>query len=809
MRTLYFILISFLLYSCKNDKAYTFNELGLVPENTSVIVKTKSVESLKSNLKNNDLLKELSAYTDVKNFEITLSLFDYLNLKETILICLGKDENNTMQLSVITKASDSIINTKKVANFISETITNSEKSYTKTTIENQTYYSTTVDGFFFITNTLSYINTIGKTTKADLELEKIYQTAGNDKSLSIIVNTKNKRLIPSFFDTNDLNNTAFSDYVSFDIDVSQKQLLISGIAKAADSSKNLINAFKHTIPQENLTGKVAPFDADYFLSFTFDNFKTFSDNLNLIKERDSIIETSVFDNVSEIGIIKKNNQQAVALYSIDDTATHDAISYQNAVETFRDININSFGEPELFRQTFFPLINFKTASFYIHIDAFFVFSDSVAFLKDIISSYQNNSNIYESKAYKTIFQDLSDESSLLVYVNASGLNAVLNENFSENANLKLSGFNASAIQFVYDTGFAHINAVVKKHGSGTVVSNTVSELATITLDANLLTEPQLITNFSNNEKDIVVQDVNHNLYQISNDGEILFKKAVEGEILGSIQQIDIYKNGRLQLVFATSKRVYVIDRNGKDVTPFPLKFSDPITQPLSVFDYDNKKDYRLLITQGKSLLMYDAGGKIVKGFTYKPAPDAIIKQPKHFRVGKKDYIIFAHGNKMEIIDRTGKTRIDIKEKIDFSGNDIYLYDNKFTTTTITGELIQISDNGQVSKEKLNLAENHHTTTTSKTLVTLSENILTIKSKKIELNFGDYTAPKIYYLKDKIYVATTDLQTNKAYLFDSQGNIITNFPVYGNSTLLPDNINKDNALEAVTKGSDNSIIIYQF
>ena len=407
-----------------------------------------------------------------------------------------------------------------------------------------------------------------------------------------------------------------------------------------------------------------------------------------------------------------------------------------------------------------------------------------------------------------MFQDLSDEASLLIYTNAASLNTILNANFSEDVILSLSGYNTSAIQFIYDHDFAHINAVIKKHGGSATTSNAVSELSNITLDADLLIEPQLVSNFTNNQKDIVVQDVNNHLYQISNDGKILFKKQLECKVLGKIEQIDIYKNGRLQLAFATSKRVYVLDRNGKDVTPFPLKFNDDITQPLSVFDYDNKKDYRLLVTQGKSLLMYDVSGKIVKGFTYKSAPNTITKQPKHFRIGKRDYIVFAYGNTMEIIDRVGKPRVKVNENINFSDNEIYLYDNTFTTTSTDGNLIKVGENGQVSKENLKLIENHFTTTTSKTLVTLSENKLNIKSKKVELSFGDYTAPKIYYLNDKIYIATTDLQTNKAYLFDSQGEIITNFPVYGNSTLLLDNINKDNALEAITKGSSNSIIMYQ-
>src|SRR5690606_27412666 len=150
-------------------------------------------------------------------------------------------------------------------------------------------------------------------------------------------------------------------------------------------------------------------------------------------------------------------------------------------------------------------------------------------------------------------------------------------------------------------------------------------------------------------KDLVVQDVKNNLYLLANDGKVLWKKQLEGRVLGKIEQIDMYKNGRLQLAFATQNRVYVLDRNGKDVSPFPLKFNDNITQPLSVFDYDNKREYRLMVTQGKSVLMYDGQGNTVKGFTYKQAENTINSQPRHFRIGTKDYIVFVQGNELEIL----------------------------------------------------------------------------------------------------------------------------------------------------------------
>jgi len=46
------------------------------------------------------------------------------------------------------------------------------------------------------------------------------------------------------------------------------------------------------------------------------------------------------------------------------------------------------------------------------------------------------------------------------------------------------------------------------------------------------------------------------------------------------------------------------------------------------------------------------------------------------------------------------------------------------------------------------------------------------------------------------------------LFDSNAKLLPNFPIYGNASINLDNIDRDRELEFVTKGDNNSIILYQ-
>ena len=585
-------------------------------------------------------------------------------------------------------------------------------------------------------------------------------------------------------------------------------MFINGITKASDSTQSLINIFKTTIPQENKTQNITPANSDGFMSFTFDDFKTFESHLNKFKN-DSILDTStLFDDIIEVGVIYEDDNEAIILNSIDVIATKDALlSEQNTIETYRQIDIFSFNQPNIFSNTFSPLITFNDATKYCVIDHFFVFADSQDMLQNIIANYQNKTTYSERSYFKDIKEQLSDESSLLMIANPNTLNGIINKNAATKAALKLSSYKASALQLIYDNNFAHINAIIKKSKAKTA-QNSISEVLNIKLDKDLLNSPQFVTNHITRLKEIVVQDINNNLYLISNRGKILWKKQLNGPVLGKVEQIDIYKNGRLQLAFATPKRVYVLDRNGKDVAPFPGKFNDKITQPLSVFDYDKNKNYRLLVTQGKHVLMYNTKAKIVNGFTFKSANSNIVSKPKHFRMGSKDYIALKSKSRLYILDRTGKNRVMPKTSSSYSSEGIYLYKNKFTTTATNGNLISIDTKGNTAITNLNLSEKHHIESTSKTLVTVNENKLRIKSKTVELDYGDYSKPKLFYINDKIYVSVTDLQSQKVYLYDSQGKLLPNFPVYGNAEITLDNIDKDRNLEFITKGDSNSVILYQ-
>ena len=785
MKSFHFVFIFLLVFGCQSSKKNDTKLSDFIPQNASVVLKINDLETFKNDLKNSAFISELSSVETYKTINQQLKKLEYLNTDNPVLISF-ETIDDSLNYSLVTKYSDSLFANKS--------------------LDSIDFYYKTIDSVFIASNSETLINSL--LASKNSALEKLLKTATLNKSTSIFINDEKSKGFASAFLEEDLS--FFADQTFFDAQISPDQILINGIAIANDSLPKLATIFNGNIPQENTLQQIIPSNSEGSLSFTYNDFQNLNTNLLSFRQtqNDSLFNPELFQTLNEVGKIYYDNKELLVLKSIDPTATKEALrNHQNVISTYRNVDVFEFSEPSFFETVFMPLVSVENISRYISIDDFFVFSNSEEALHNTITNFQNGTTLASNSAFQDVMTHLSDEYSILMLSNSEKLKAQFSELFNDNFNtISIADYKMSALQLIQDDGYAHINGVIKKHKTRTS-KNTISEEFNVSLDADIIMPPYFVTNHRTKGKDIVVQDVNNTLYLISNSGKILWKKQLNGNILGKIQQVDIYNNGRLQLAFATPKRVYVLDRNGNDVAAFPLKFNDVITQPLSVFDYDNDKKYRFLVIQNNSTLMYYKTGKAVVGFNYRNS-NSIKTQPKHFRIGSKDYIVFVAGNKMQILDRRGKTRIQVNNNIDFSGQPVFLYNNTFTTTTAKGELVQINLNGSATNQNIGLDNPHHIDATSKTLVTLSENKLNIKRNTLELDFGNYTTPKIFYISDKIYVSLTDLQTQKAYLFDSQSEPINNFPVYGNSTIDFDNIDADRYLEFVTQGESNSIVVYE-
>ena len=810
-------LLILLIVGCSQQQKKASSLLDFIPQNAAIIIKINNLNGFKSDLKNNDFLSKLESFGVYKAIYNEIKHLDHVKSETESILAFSELGAGNFEFTFVTSEAsntfvlDSVQNIKKESDFIE-----SQKIDTYD-LEGDILYCLSLNGKITISSSRVILENLIKyfdEPKTFTELEKLNEIASTTKNASLFINLQHSEsLAKSLLKENSaLKISLFSDWILVDVNANQNHMNLNGISVTKDSITNYLSLFKDTNPLANTTPALAPRSADAILSYTFDDYTAFALNqqryLGLDSPKDSLLNT-----VEEIGFIYQNGDKTVLLNTYGSEQLSEYITSIKKSETeYQGNQILGLNKPDFLNIYLNPLIANYKANFCTIVENAFIFAENKKALESIINSNKNGSTFEKTDVFASAKDALADESSILFVSNAKGIAQMLDNDFSKEfiEDFKKAKFNKNtfAAQIVADKGFFHTNVVIQQTGRKSKI-NTISPLFTLLLDADLAMNPQFVTNHRTNKKEIVVQDQENNLYLISTQGKVLWKKQLNGQVQGKIHQVDIYKNKRLQLAFTTNNQFLILDRNGKEVKPFVKKYEGGNLNGLAVFDYENKKDYRFVVTQGNKVFMYNNKGSIVRGFKYTQAESAILQAPKHLAITNKDYLVFTLQNgDLKILNRVGNVRTSVKGKIDFSQNEVYLYKNKFVLTDKKGVLHQIATNGKSNATNLRLNEYHGIDATTNTFVYMNDNVLSIKGKKIELDFGLYTRPKIFYIYDKIYVSVTDIQNQKVYLFDSQAKSISNFPVFGSSIIDMTDMENDRKLEIVVKDQENSLIVYQ-
>ncbi len=595
----------------------------------------------------------------------------------------------------------------------------------------------------------------------------------------------------------------FNDFVLFDFYVNGKDLHWEMVGNRVYSD-SLVS--QTAIKTTSLLTSFVPESAVGFQNFlVLENSKKpssihFTENIESLEAFKDFLK-----GLEQWGIVENKGSQLGLFKSINSSLTLSQIkSVASTSVQLRNVpvfELNNIARETIFSQ-FSPGNSWK---YFCVFDDIFAVGNSPEDLESTISVVQNEKSLSKIIINNDNIELLGSTSEAFSFKKYEAFNTIFND---LKLNLKENKSTALIAQMTSDASFYFLNGIIYESTKNNVLSG-LSERLSLKFDEDLVSEPQLIYNHKSNDYDLAVQDSKNRLKFVSPKGALLWQKSLDGIILGHIEQIDMFKNGRQQMVFATSKSVYVLDINGNDVAPFPLKLKDPITQPLSVFDYDQTRDYRLSIVQGSDLFLIDVNAKRVVGFNYNSNKETISSQPRHFRISGKDYIVFRSGEeRLKIINRQGEDRIRVNAKIPFAERSITLYNNLFSGITKQGDLAQIDLKGNVIKLPLDVDSNLGFAADGKNLVTLKENVLKINQTEIELPFGNYGTPKIWQGFDNTYVSIVDHQSNQIFVFDISGAQISGFPVFGSSEIDLKILTK-NRLQVSTLGDRNSMILYEY
>ncbi len=389
------------------------------------------------------------------------------------------------------------------------------------------------------------------------------------------------------------------------------------------------------------------------------------------------------------------------------------------IDREKSVKIYRFPKRGLHETLFGSLFAVVDDQYFTFIDSYIVFGSSVESLSRLILANIHNKQLAVEQSYAEFSQSLSIESNFTAYINPGKAEMLFGHKLNPSSGARLlsrietvNKIQGVAIQLTGGKSMIFNNICARYTPFSADAPQTVWETR---LDTVFSMKPQLVINHNNQDREIFVQDLKNNIYLINHVGRVLWKRPLPEPIIGEVDQIDVYRNGKLQLIFNTKSYLYIIDRNGNNLESFPVKLRSFATNSVSVFDYDNNRDYRFFIAgEDRQIYVYNKSGNIVTGWDFDRTEKPITQPIQHFREGGRDYIVLSDENRPYIIDRRGNERVKPSRFFSKARNaNIVLEDKtrnsapRFVTSDSLGIVRFIYLDGKVEEKAVrNVSSNH-------------------------------------------------------------------------------------------------------
>ena len=174
-----------------------------------------------------------------------------------------------------------------------------------------------------------------------------------------------------------------------------------------------------------------------------------------------------------------------------------------------------------------------------------------------------------------------------------------------------------------------------------------------------------------------------------------FRVKIDTPICGCAQTVDYYANGKLQILFASGSRLYLIDRLGRFVNPFPVDLGKEILVGPDVYDFSGRRKYNVMVLhKDNTIEMYNLQGRRPAEWKTIRAGETIKGLPERIRVGGSSYwvvrtsiqtLIFAFYGGDPLTVFSGDRMIRPDSEVTPSGDDsveVICYDGKKHTVKL-------------------------------------------------------------------------------------------------------------------------------
>ncbi|MFN4298333.1 MAG: DUF3352 domain-containing protein [Thermaurantimonas sp.] len=633
-------------------------------------------------------------------------------------------------------------------------------------------------------------------------------------------------------------------WASFDALFSENTLQIDGLIQVPDSMGLYLSILSQNyIAEKKLQHLPIPAHAEAFVYYNLENYSTFYRKYLEYLEQNSKLQKhqklwdSEFKNI-DIKKLQEWLKGDFGMYYLPEENGSSKVFFcrtNNTQEFFNTLNIEISKNPaftyrghDIFQWPslrildllFSNLSQFTSNVFYTIYGDFLLFSDSESALISSINSWEEALLLTRTKEFEKIHSKAGQIGHFIAYSRRGFVQKKLGKNIGKKYVIvkeileRSALFNQAIVQISPFNQNAYISALLT---SETTDDQPIRQLWTLK-NADPTFGPYKALNHQDGSFEIVYQDSKNVLHVLSLSGSQLWERQLDAPIMYATQW-DMFNNGRLQHVVITQRSAYVIDRNGKDVAPWPKKFSGTITAA-ALMDYDRNKNYRLMIGEGTTLHNFDIKGNPVKGWQLQKLPSPLAYTPELYQWQGRDFLLFqCQDGTIYVTDRTGTSRLTgaYPFKTTSKLRLVFQADAKpwfLAFIKPNGQLVSAFQNGKVDSVRLlNAVEYGMVEYDGSYLGYAGGNRVMVKDGDVifdkKVPFVLSSAPKkILIEKGPFYLLTSD-RDEKIAIMRKDGNLLSGFPVYGMGEPLVLYSERSDQVLLVCRSAQGHLIAYTF
>ena len=150
--------------------------------------------------------------------------------------------------------------------------------------------------------------------------------------------------------------------------------------------------------------------------------------------------------------------------------------------------------------------------------------------------------------------------------------------------------------------------------------------------------PFVVKDFRNGSTNYLEQRDNNDLRLLNSAKKGVWTIKFDSPLCGSVEQIDYLKNGKLQMLFCSGSKMYLLDRLGRKVGKFPVSLGKEVLLGPNVYDFKGNKEYvAVILHTDNTIAMYNLDGSKYPLWNEITLGETIVSLPEMITVGNNRY----------------------------------------------------------------------------------------------------------------------------------------------------------------------------